>query len=160
MDKKLSVGWREWVSLPWLGLPAIKAKIDTGARTSSLHAVKIKPFKEKGQKFVRFSIHPLQRRKTIIKQCVAPVVDRRFIKDSGGHRELRYVIKTPVKIGSIEREIEISITNRGKMDFRMLIGRTAMENLIVIPHESFLTGRMKKKDVVQMYREENKEQLS
>lgn len=154
-NKKLNVGWREWIALPWLGLPAIKAKIDTGARTSCLHAIKIRPFKEKGQKYVRFTVHPLQKRKSVSHQCVAPVVDRRFIKDSGAHRELRYVIRTPVVVGNHEYEIEISLTNRSGMDFRMLLGRTAMKDITVIPTESFITGRKKRKDILQLYKKED-----
>ncbi len=139
-DGRIDVGWREWLALPMLQLPAIKAKIDTGARTSALHAWRIEPFTQNGAPWVRFHMHPLQRDKTLSTICVAAVHDRRPVSDSGGHRELRYVIHTPLRIAGQERSIEITLTDRDTMLFRMLLGRTAMRGLRVIPDRSFLTA--------------------
>lgn len=140
--EKITVGWREWVSLPELGIPAIKAKIDTGARTSALHAFEVEPFQEAGVRKVRFAIHPLQRRTDVVIQCVADVVDQRVVSDSGGHRERRYVICTPLRLGSHTWDIEMTLTARDSMRFRMLLGRTAMHGRIMVdPQSSYRTGR-------------------
>jgi hypothetical protein len=140
-DQAIWLGWREWVSLPELGIDRIKAKIDTGARSSALHAFQIETFREQGQDKIRFRIHPLQRRTDIEQTCVAEVVDRRDVMDSGGHRERRYVIITPVAIGRRQWPIEVTLTDRDIMNFRMLLGRTAMqESILINPAASYLTG--------------------
>lgn len=145
MNKKQTVvGWREWVALPELGIQHIKAKIDTGARTSALHAFDVKPHQEDGTYRVQFKIHPIQKDDTTIINCEADVYDERWITDSGGHRELRFVIKTPIIVNNVSWPIEITLTNRDTMGFRMLLGRTAMhERLIVDPSQSFLTSSQK-----------------
>lgn len=136
------VGWREWLALPQLGIPAIKAKIDTGARTSSLHTFYLEEFHAGGRWMIRFGIHPLQKRKDIEMFCEAPLVDRRRVKDSGGHVEKRYVIRTTAVLGSACWPIDITLTNRDAMLFRMLLGRTALEKRFVIdPGRSYATGR-------------------
>lgn len=141
-DRLLTVGWREWVALPELGLPAVKAKVDTGARTSSLHAVDVVPFERDGVPFVRFAVVPVSRRPEAVRVCEAPLVDRRVVSDSGGHRERRYVIVTPLALGGRRWPTEITLTNRATMRFRMLVGRTAMAgHLVVDPSGSYLTGR-------------------
>jgi len=142
-NKIKEIGWREWVTLPELGIPAIKAKIDTGARTSALHTASLEIFTAKGAKKVRFQIHPLQKNNDIVITCTTDVIDERVVRDSGGHAENRVVIKTPIKIGDREWPIEITLTNREDMLFRMLLGRTALVNggFLVVPGRSYLNGR-------------------
>ncbi|HLU62023.1 MAG TPA: RimK/LysX family protein [Gammaproteobacteria bacterium] len=132
-------GWREWVALPELGLNRIKAKFDTGARTSTLHAFDIREYQLDGRRRVLFGMHPVQQNNDIVVYCDAEVVDQRWVMDSGGHREERLVIRTPLRIGNSEWPIEITLTGRDNMRFRMLIGRTAMNGrLMVMPEASFL----------------------
>ena len=141
-----TVGWREWVSLPELGLPAIKAKIDTGARTSCLHAFSIESFIKEDQEWVRFGIHPHQHNTENEVYCEAKVFDKRTVSDSGGHKEERYVISTEVVLANQRWPIEVTLTNRDSMLFRMLLGRTAMKQKIIVdPNESFLLGKPTKK---------------
>ena len=139
------IGWREWLALPELKVPAIKAKIDTGARTSALHAFLVEPFINDGCQMVRFGVHPLQKRLDIEIFCVAPVKDFREVSDSGGHKEMRYVIETEILLGEFSKRIEITLTNRDNMKFRMLLGRTAMEGLLIVPDKSYLMGRKRHK---------------
>jgi len=141
-SEKMMVGWREWLSLPELNVPHIKAKIDTGARTSALHAFSVNAYVKKGVHRVKFLIHPYQNRKDIIKECDARIVDRRMVSDSGGHKERRYVILTSIQLGDSVWEVEITLTNRDTMKFRMLLGRTAMRGrVLVTPSRSFLVGK-------------------
>ena len=141
-ETKLEVGWREWVSLPDLGLAGIKAKVDTGARTSAIHAHQVRTFRRKGQRWVRFRIWPLQRTRTPEIVCEAPVLEKRVVADSGGHRELRFVIQTRLAVGNMVYPIEMTITRRDTMLFRMLLGRTAMKGRIIVnPGGSYLTGK-------------------
>jgi hypothetical protein len=141
-DKLTILGWREWLALPELGLPYIKAKIDTGARTSALHAFSVEAFMADGVRRVRFGIHPLQKRTDVERFCEAEVADERWVTDSGGHKEKRLVIVTPVKMGDRLWPIEMTLTNRDTMGFRMLLGRTAMQGrFLVNPEISFVLGR-------------------
>jgi len=136
-----AIGWREWLSLPQLGITHIKAKVDTGARTSALHACYVEPYRGQGLWMVRFGIHPLQRRTDILIECTAVVRDRRDVTDSGGHREQRYVIETLATLGDVSWPLELTLTNRDSMRFRMLLGRTAMEDRFVVnPSASYLLG--------------------
>jgi len=143
MDKTLTaVGWREWCALPELGLPLIKAKIDTGAKTSCLHAFSVEPFEKDGQQWVRFGMHPNQKDADTEIYCEAEVVDERDVTDSGGHKEKRFVISTLLVIGTQHWSIELTLTNRDNMVYRMLLGRSAMKKrLIVRPESSFLLGK-------------------
>ncbi len=139
---KATLGWREWVSLPEFGIDWIKAKVDTGARTSTLHAFALDTYNEGGIEHVEFRLHPLQRDTVTEVVCRAPVIDRRVVSDSGGHREERLVIETPVRVGQDVWPIEVTLTGRDNMLFRMLLGRTAIKGrAIVDPGRSFLTGR-------------------
>ena len=145
-EEKMSVGWREWISLPALNISAIKAKLDTGARSSALHAFSIETYESGGRQKVRFGIHPIQRRDDIVIFCTTDIIDRRYVTDTGGHRELRYFIRSPVRFGEKEWDIDISLTDRVNMRFRMLLGRTAMKNRMVVdPGASYLTGRSVKR---------------
>jgi hypothetical protein len=139
---KGTIGWREWLALPQLGIPAIKAKIDTGARTSALHTFSLEEFTDAGRRMVRFGIHPLQKHKDIVLFCEAPVLERRRVKDSGGHIEKRYVIQTTVALKNELWRIHLTLTNRDSMLFRMLLGRTAIEKRFVVdPGRSYTAGR-------------------
>jgi len=138
----LTLGWREWVSLPELGIDRIKAKVDTGARTSALHSFAVEPFFEKGRRKVRFSMHPLQKKDDLVIECIANVIDQRVVSDSGGHREKRWVISTPIHIGDQVWPAEFTLTTRDNMMFRMLLGRTAVAGRgIVDPALSFVQGK-------------------
>ena len=138
-SQQLTVGWKEWLSLPTLGIQCIKAKIDTGARTSALHAFDVETYKIRGRYHIQFKIHPVQKNETILVNCESAIFDKRYVVDSGGHRELRFVIKTPIVLGGMMWPIEITLTNRDSMGFRMLLGRTAMKKrLIVDPSRSHL----------------------
>lgn len=139
MTDKFIVGWREMLALPELGIEQIKAKVDTGARSSCLHTFKIEPFHKGEELWVRFWIHPIQKNDELVKECEAKVIDQRTVKDSGGHEEQRYVIRTMLKFNGEEWPIEVTLTNRENMLFRMLLGRTAMNNRIIVdPAASFL----------------------
>ena len=140
----IRIGWREFVALPRLGLPVLKAKVDTGARTSALHAFKIEPFLQDGLLMVRFHVHPIQHRTDIAVVCEAPVIDHRVVTDSGGHRERRYVIETMLVLENQQWPIEVTLTNRENMIFRMLLGRSAMHSLVVQPSASYILGRPEK----------------
>jgi hypothetical protein len=140
------IGWREWVGLPELGIPKIKAKVDTGARTSALHAFSLRPFTEEGKNRIRFDIHPLQHETSQVITCAADIVDKRLVTDSGGHTEERYVIQTLITIAGQTWSIEITLTERENMLFRMLLGRSALrKHFIVNPARSFISTKVKRK---------------
>ncbi len=143
--KLLTFGWREWVSLPELGIARIKAKIDTGARTSALHAFEVRPYRENGRDRVEFRMHPVQKNNDKVVTCTADVLDRRKVTDSGGHSEERFVIRTELKIGKYHWPIEATLTARDDMLFRMLLGRTAMKGRAQVdPARSYVVGKKKK----------------
>ncbi|NNG05583.1 MAG: ATP-dependent zinc protease [Inquilinus sp.] len=136
------VGWREWFGLPNLGVPRIKAKLDTGARTSALHAFDVERLTIDSREWVQFAVHPLQRDDRTVISCLAPLLDERGVKNSGGQLEHRYFIETTLRMDGRDWPIELSLTNRDQMGFRMLIGRTAMHGrLIVNPALSYSLKR-------------------
>ena len=138
----ITVGWREWIALPELGISRIKAKIDTGARSSALHAFHVDTFEEHGQSKVRFALHPRQYSTKKATHCLADLVDIRWVSDSGGHREKRCVIKTLVLLGDISYKVEITLASRDDMRFRMLLGRTALsKRFLVDASASYLLGK-------------------
>ena len=137
------LGWEEWAALPDLGLPALKVKVDTGARTSALHAFDIEPFDDAGTPRLRFGVHPVPGRDDISVACTADVVDRREVISSNGEAELRYVVRTDIRLGTRQWPIEITLTNRTTMAYRMLLGRTALdEEIRVSPSRSFCQPKL------------------
>jgi ribosomal protein S6--L-glutamate ligase len=128
----LTFGWEEWVALPDLGLPAIKVKVDTGARTSALHAHDIETFGSAAKPKVRFNVHPIAGREDIVITCSAPLVDRREVTSSNGESEQRYVIETTLEVGGQSWPIEVTLTNRAGLASRMLLGRQALNDHITI----------------------------
>lgn len=144
-DPGLVVGWREWVRLPDL-LPdpadAIKAKIDTGARTSALHAWDIEPERRDGEQWLRFTLHPRQNNDEYVVPAAARLVEEREVRSSNGDVEIRPVIETTVALGGTTFPIEFTLTNRDQMSFRMLLGRSALaQRVLVDPEASFRLGR-------------------
>lgn len=159
MEDKMIAGSEEWVSLPNLGLPKIKVRVDSGAKTSALHAVNIAPFQKEGDPWVSFDVFPIQFDGKKIVHCEAPVVDMRIIKSSTGNKETRFVIKTLLKLKEDSWEIEVSLTNRDSMGYRMLLGREAMKGKILVdPESSFLFGEVSKDELNSMY-DNNRENL-
>jgi hypothetical protein len=141
-----TIGWREWLALPELDIPAVKAKIDTGARTSSLHAFDIETTRRGGRRYIRFSVHPLQRdnRKTV--HCEAPLEEERWVRSSNGKRELRPVIRTTMRIKDLEWVIELTLASRDAMGFRMLLGREAVRGrCLVDAGRSYVIGKRRRK---------------
>lgn len=144
VEDELLIGWREWVGLPQLGIPRIKAKIDTGARTSALHAFHVQPYQKDGKNKVKFSIHPRQYSTTKTIVCDTDLLDIRWITDSGGHKEKRCVIQTPLLLGERQALIEITLSCREDMRFRMLLGRTALKkDFLIKPSASYILGKRK-----------------
>lgn len=150
---KKTIGWKEWFGLDCLSLPAIKGKIDTGAKTSSLHAFNIENFYIENVEYVKFDIHPLQKNKQLVRTCVARVIDRRMVSDSGGKKEKRFVIKSDLRIGDKKIRVELTLANRDSMAFRMLLGREAIKQakMLVDTSKSFLLGKPKRKEILDLY---------
>ena len=134
-----AVGWREWVGLPELGIDHIKAKVDTGARTSALHAVRVRTAQVDGIDVVHFDVHPLQKSTRPLVACQLPLVDERYVRSSDGTRELRPVVRSAVELGGLTWPIELTLTNRALMGFRLLLGRRALRKRFVVdPGRSWL----------------------
>ena len=135
------IGRREWAALPDLGLVAIKGKIDTGAKTSSLYAYDIKVVVKDSKSYVHFKVHPLQNDLKVVVQCCAPLLGKRTVTDSGGHKEERYLIQTTLVLARVKKKIELTLTNRKSMKYRMLIGRSALKHNYIDPSQSYLSGK-------------------
>ena len=152
MDDKVIVGSEEWCTFPELGIPTIKARVDSGAKTSALHAVNISPFQKDDENWVKFDINPIQNNTRTVIHCQAPLVDKRIVKSSSGFREQRYVIKSGIQIGETFWEVELTLTNRDSMGFRMLLGREAMSGrLLVDPERKYLMGQPTKEKLKEYY---------
>ena len=147
--QRLLIGWREWVRIPALNLHGIQAKVDTGARTSALHADTIEPFMVGDKSMVRFIVHPVRQRLDISVRCEASAVGRRVVTDSGGKGEERWVISVPIFLGETQIMTEITLTNRAAMSYRMLLGRSALNTCLIDPSHSYLMP--KPKDVLRRY---------
>lgn len=144
MNGKKDLGWREWIGFPEFNISRIKAKIDTGARTSALHAFSVTPFLRDEKSWVRFAIHPQQGNTETVVECEAPVKEQRVVRDSGGHEELRYVIDTLISIGDDIIRSEVTLTDRDSMTFRVLLGRTALRgNYVIHPGRSYLQSNVR-----------------
>ena len=136
----IRTGWREWVSLPMLQLPRVRAKLDTGARTSALHVERQWRFTETGAPWVGFVVRPSARGPLI--EAHAAMVDERIVTDSGGHRTLRAFVNTRLRLAGVEHEIEMNLADRCGMRFPLLLGRTALSlGFLVDPAASFLHRR-------------------
>ena len=154
-DKKL-IGNQEWCTLPELDIAAIKARVDSGAKTSSIHAFNIRNFVKDKQDWVSFEVHPVQRNDKILMRCECPVVDRRDVKSSSGESETRPVINTSLSLGGEVWDIEMTLTDRDAMGFRMLLGREAMNGrLIIDPSQRCVLGKVSTKKIYQDYQQDS-----
>ena len=151
-EHKFIVGNQEWCKLAALSIPAIKARVDSGAKTSSMHAFNIRPFSRDGAIWVAFDVHPLQKNRKVVVSCEAQVIDRRTVRSSTGEAEKRYVIRTPLTVGGRTWDIEVTLTNRDSMGYRMLLGREAMSGrMLVDPDSSFLLGEVSNETLRKYY---------
>ncbi|MFA5327862.1 MAG: 30S ribosomal protein S6--L-glutamate ligase [Prolixibacteraceae bacterium] len=146
------IGGEEWCAFAGLNIPAIKVRVDSGARTSAIHASNIQKFSRKGEKWVSFEVHPVQETRRITIRCEAKIIDHRNVKSSSGISEKRFVIKTTMTLGNYQWEIELTLANRDSMGFRMLLGREAMENRVLVdPANSFLQGNFSTEKINALY---------
>ena len=149
---KIILGSEEWCSFPELGIPAIKARVDSGAKTSALHAINIAPFVKEGINWVKFDINPIQNNLKTVIHCEALLIDKRVVKSSSGFREQRYVIQSKINIGGDLWAIEMTLTNRDSMGFRMLLGREAMSGRILVdPQQQYLLGQNTTENLKDLY---------
>jgi ribosomal protein S6--L-glutamate ligase len=154
---KVILGSEEWCSFPELGIPTIKARVDSGAKTSALHAINIAPFIKNDSNWVKFDINPIQNNLKTIIHCEAPLVDKRIVKSSSGFREQRYVIQTSLTIGDSNWPIEMTLTNRDSMGFRMLLGREAMSGRVLVdPEKQYLLGQPTSESLKELYQNSEK----
>jgi ribosomal protein S6--L-glutamate ligase len=151
-QNKIILGSEEWCSFPELGIPAIKARVDSGAKTSALHAINIVPFIKEGVNWVKFDINPIQNNLKTVIHCEALLIDKRIVKSSSGYREQRFVIETKITIGEDSWPIEMTLTNRDSMGFRMLLGREAMSGRILVdPEQKYLLGQNSTENLKELY---------
>lgn len=155
---KTIIGSEEWCAFPDMALPAIKARVDSGAKTSSIHAFNINTFRRDGESWVSFEVHPLQNNRSTVIRCEKLLIDRRRVKSSSGISETRYVISAPIKIGEEVWDIELTLANRDSMGYRLLLGREAMtDRLIIDPAKSFFLGEITPNDIQIFYGQNNPE---
>lgn len=151
-DHKKIIGNQEWCAFPELGIPAIKARVDSGAKTSSIHAFNISAKKVGGRDWVTFEIHPLQKNDKTLIRCECPVVDQRDVKSSSGTSETRYVISTPISLGDSVWDVQLTLSDRDAMGYRMLLGREAMNGrLIIDPSMNCVLGKISTKKANKLY---------
>lgn len=156
-QNKVILGSEEWCSFPELGIPTIKARVDSGAKTSALHAINIAPFIKNDTNWVKFDINPIQNNLKTVIHCEAPLIDKRIVKSSSGFREQRYVIQTSLKIGDSNWPIEMTLTNRDSMGFRMLLGREAMSGRVLVdPEQKYLLGQPSSDNLKELYKNSEK----
>jgi ribosomal protein S6--L-glutamate ligase len=152
-QNKVILGSEEWCSFPELGIPTIKARVDSGAKTSALHAINIAPFIKNETNWVKFDINPIQNNLKTVIHCEAPLIDKRIVKSSSGFREQRYVIQTSLEIGDSKWPIEMTLTNRDSMGFRMLLGREAMSGRVLVdPEQQYLLGQPTSENLKELYK--------
>ena len=150
--EKMIVGSEEWCQISQLGIPAIKVRVDSGAKTSAIHAFNIQSFKRGTTPWVSFDVHPLQNNRSVFLRCEAPIVDRRMVKNTSGASEKRYVIKVPIRMKDQVWDIELTLTNRDSMGYRMLLGREAMNGRILVdPSASMNLGKVTDVELRDMY---------
>ena len=150
--EKIIIGCEEWCQIAQLGIPAVKVRVDSGARTSALHAFNIQAFKRGAMPWVSFDVHPLQNNRVVSLRCEAPIADRRMIKNSSGASEKRYVIKVPIRMKDQIWDIELTLTNRDSMGYRMLLGREAMTSRVLVdPSANMNLGRVSDLELQEMY---------
>ncbi len=152
MSTLTTIGNQEWCAFDELQIPAIKARIDSGAKTSSIQAVNIKRVLRNGTPWAEFEVNPVQDNRSLTVKCSAKIVDTRVIKSSTGQSQKRYVIETPVRIGPNTYTIELTLASRDQMEFRMLLGRQAMQDFIIDPNNSFYFGDLSSDDVLGYYK--------
>ena len=151
-DSKIVIGSEEWCSFPALGIPAIMARVDSGAKTSSIHAFNIQKFRRDGESWVSFEVHPLQNNRRVVIRCERPVIDKRVVKSSSGISETRYVISSTIKAGDEAWDIELTLANRDSMGYRMLLGREAMSGrMLVDPSLSLCLGEVTTSQLNEFY---------
>jgi ribosomal protein S6--L-glutamate ligase len=151
-NSKIVIGSEEWCSFPELGIPAIKARIDSGAKTSSIHAFNIQRFRRDGESWVSFEVHPLQNNRRTVIRCERPIIDKRSVKSSSGVSETRYVISAGIKVGVDVWDIELTLANRDSMGYRMLLGREAMSGrMLVDPSLGFCMGEVETTELKEFY---------
>ncbi|WP_348811852.1 30S ribosomal protein S6--L-glutamate ligase [Flavobacterium maritimum] len=156
-ENKVILGSEEWCSFPELDIPTIKARVDSGAKTSALHAINIAPFIKNDANWVKFDINPIQNNLKTVIHCEAPLVDKRIVKSSSGFREQRYVIQTHLKMGESRWPIEMTLTNRDSMGFRMLLGREAMSGRVLVdPEQKYLLGQPTTDNLKELYKNAEK----
>ena len=152
VSDKMIIGRSEWCGLFELDIPCIRAKIDTGAKTSAIHAFNIQPIRYRGQDYVKFNVHPIQRNQQIAVSCRAKIIDQRYVMSSNGHRENRFVIETELTIGDEAWPIEVTLSNRDPLRFRMLLGRQALQYVLIDPSHIYMQGRLSRQAASRFYR--------